>query len=85
MAKFITKRIDTRKPQKKLVDECVNQDNNKIKNEVVMTTDEKVAMAQNVLKPASNTKRIKKDKGLIERTESSKTILTEDNKELLVD
>lgn len=85
MAKFITKRIDTRKPQKKLVDECVNQDNNKIKKEVVMTTDEKVAMAQNVLKPASNTKRIKKDKGLIERTESSKTILTEDNKELLVD
>lgn len=85
MAKFITKRIDTRKPQKKLVDECVNQDNNKIKKEVVMTTDEKVAMAQNVLKPTSNTKRIKKDKGLIERTESSKTILTEDNKELLVD
>ena len=85
MVKFITKRIDTRKPQKKLVDECVNQDNNKIKKEVVMTTDEKVAMAQNVLKPASNTKRIKKDKGLIERTESSKTILTEDNKELLVD
>ena len=85
MAKFITKRIDKRKPQKKLVDECVNQDNNKIKKEVVMTTDEKVAMAQNVLKPASNTKRIKKDKGLIERTESSKTILTEDNKELLVD
>lgn len=85
MAKFITKRIDTRKPQKKLVDEFVNQDNNKIKKEVVMTTDEKVAMAQNVLKPASNTKRIKKDKGLIERTESSKTILTEDNKELLVD
>ena len=85
MAKFITKRIDTIKTQKKLVDECVNQDNNKIKKEVVMTTDEKVAMAQNVLKPASNTKRIKKDKGLIERTESSKTILTEDNKELLVD
>ena len=50
-----------------------------------MSTEEKVAMAQNVLKPASNTKRIKKDKGLIERTESSKTILTEDNKELLVD
>ena len=68
MAKFITKRIDTRKPQKKLVEECVNQDNNKIKKEVVMTTDEKVAMAQNVLKPTSNTKRIKKDKGLIERT-----------------
>ena len=51
----------------------------------VMTTEKKVAMAQNVLTPALNTKRIKKDKGLIERTESSKTILTEDNKELLVD
>ena len=85
MARFITKRIDTRKQKKKLVEECVNKDNNKIKKKAVMTTDEKVAMAQNVLTPASNTKRIKKDKGLIERTESSKTILTEDNKELLVD
>ena len=85
MARFITKRIDTRKPQKKLVEECVNKDNNKIKKKAVMTTEEKVAMAQNVLTPASNTTRIKKDKGLIERTESSKTILTEDNKELLVD
>ena len=85
MARYIKKRIDTRKPQKKLVEECVNKDNNKIKKKAVMTTDEKVAMAQNVLTPASNTKRIKKDKGLIERTESSKTILTEDNKELLVD
>lgn len=85
MARFITKCIDTRKPQKKLVEECVNKDNNKIKKKAVMTTEEKVAMAQNVLTPASNTKRIKKDKGLIERTESSKTILTEDNKELLVD
>ena len=85
MARFITKRIDMRKPQKKLVEEYVNKDNNKIKKKAVMTTEEKVAMAQNVLTPASNTKRIKKDKGLIERTESSKTILTEDNKELLVD
>ena len=85
MVRFITKRIDTRKQQKKIVEECVNKDNNKIKKKAVMTTEEKVAMAQNVLTPASNTKRIKKDKGLIERTESSKTILTEDNKELLVD
>ena len=54
MARFITKRIDTRKPQKKLVEECVNKDNNKIKKKAVMTTEEKVAMAQNVLTPASN-------------------------------
>ena len=50
-----------------------------------MTTSEKIAMAQEVLNGAIATKRIKKDKGLIERTESSKTILTEDNKELLND
>lgn len=30
-------------------------------------------------------KRLKKDKGLIERTESSKIVLTEDNKQLLMD
>ena len=53
-----------------------------------MTTSEKIAMAQSVLANEDKTapvKRVKKDKGLIERTESSKTILTEDNKELLND
>jgi hypothetical protein len=53
-----------------------------------MTTSEKIAMAQNVLNGADQAapvKRVKRDKGLIERTESSKTILTEDNKELLND
>ena len=51
-----------------------------------MTTDEKVAMAQSILDgDTQKPKRIKKDKGLIERTESSRTILTEDNKELLND
>lgn len=32
-----------------------------------------------------NIKRIKKDKGLIERTESSRIILTEDNRQVLTD
>jgi hypothetical protein len=52
-----------------------------------MTTEEKIALAQAALNdvPAAPVKRVKKDKGLIERTESSKTILTEDNKELLND
>ena len=53
-----------------------------------MTTSEKIEMAQNVLSgsdKAAQVKRVKRDKGLIERTESSKTILTEDNKELLND
>ena len=62
--------------------------NNITENKEVMTTSEKIAMAQSVLSnevEAAPVKRVKKDKGLIERTESSKTILTEDNKELLND
>ena len=81
MGKFIIKHINSVKPQKKV-------ENNIIENKEVMTTSEKVAMAQSVLSGAdvaAPVKRVKKDKGLIERTESSKTILTEDNKELLND
>ena len=81
MGKFIIKHINTMKPQKKVENKI--QENNQ-----VMTTSEKIAMAQSVLSGADQAapiKRVKKDKGLIERTESSKTILTEDNKELLND
>ena len=81
MGKFIIKHINSMKPQKRV--------ENKIEeNKQVMTTSEKIAMAQSVLsgtEAAAPVKRVKKDKGLIERTESSKTILTEDNKELLND
>lgn len=83
MGKFIIKHINTIKPQKETIVE-----NNIQENKVVMTTSEKIAMAQSVLaneERAIPVKRVKKDKGLIERTESSKTILTEDNKELLSD
>ena len=69
------------KPQKRI-------ENNINENKEVMTTSEKIAMAQSVLSGsdmAAPIKRVKKDKGLIERTESSKTVLTEDNKELLND
>lgn len=65
-----------------------NNENNINENKNVMTTSEKIEMAKNVLNgnnTAAPVKRVKKDKGLIERTESSKTILTEDNKELLND
>ena len=81
MGKFIIKHINSLKPQKKV-------ENNIRENKEVMTTSEKIAMAQSVLSgtdAAAPVKRVKKDKGLIERTESSKTILTEDNKELLND
>ena len=73
------------KPQKSYTPVAENNIN---ENKSVMTTEEKIALAQAALAdqaaPAS-IKRVKRDKGLIERTESSKTILTEDNKELLND
>lgn len=85
MKKFIIKHIDSRKPQSRRV-KTIETPNKKQKKKQ-MTTDEKIALAQTVLDNDApiSTKRIKKDKGLIERTESSKTILTEDNKELLID
>jgi hypothetical protein len=77
----------TKTVKKQVVNDTVK--NNVVKeNKQVMTTSEKIAMAQNVLNDApmaAPVKRVKRDKGLIERTESSKTILTEDNKELLND
>ena len=91
MGRFIIKHINTIKPQKNndydVVEEnIVNEENNIDENEDVMTNSEKISMAQDVLNDSAlKTKRIKKDKGLIERAESSKTILTEDNKELLND
>ena len=42
------------------------------------------ALAQNLSNP-QEVKVIKKDKGLIERTESSKIVLTEDNRQVLND
>lgn len=92
MGRFIIKHIDNRKPQVKMypsdAKKPVVKENKKKVNEQVMTTSEKIAMAKNVLNGAdqqASVKRVKRDKGLIERTESSKTILTEDNKELLND
>lgn len=91
MGRFIIKHIDNRKPQVKVYSiPSVLKENNKKINDEVMTTNEKIEMAKNVLDgvqdaSAQRFKRVKKDKGLIERTESSKTVLTEDNKELLND
>ena len=81
MGRFIIKHINNTKPQLNKASET-----NIKENKSVMTTEEKIAMAQAALsgQPAP-VKRVKRDKGLIERTESSKTILTEDNKELLND
>ena len=50
--------------------------------------DEKVNKAEEIMnnmKAANHVKVVKKDKGLIERTESSKIVLTEDNRQVLND
>ena len=80
--RFINKHSQDINPQKKKVDYKEITDNKK--SEVMK---DKISMVEDIINdiPAPAVKRIKKDKGLIERTESSKTILTEDNKELLND
>lgn len=45
---------------------------------------EQIDLLEQAINP-ENIKRIKKDKGLIERTESSKIILAEDNRQVLTD
>lgn len=88
MTRFVSKQIVKRNPMLRYT--LKNNDNNveKIieekKENIVMTTQEKIMAASDILTSAP-VKKIKKDKGLIERTESSMTILTEDNKELLKD
>ena len=77
---FIIKHNQDIKPQKKVSQKTITV---KGKKEVM---DNRIAMAEEIINDTPREiKRIKKDKGLIERTESSKTILTEDNKQLLVD
>lgn len=83
MGRFINKRSQSLKPQKKFVASGLNKETKN--KEVMMTTEEKIAAAQEILGGSSNVKKLKKDKGLIERADSAKTILTEDNKELLKD
>jgi hypothetical protein len=62
------------------------ENNNPKKKEKAM--DERVNKAEEIMnnmKAANHVKIVKKDKGLIERTESSKIVLTEDNRQVLND
>lgn len=62
------------------------KNNKKRKKNNEMNTNEKIATAEAVLDAmAPEVKVVKKDRGLIERTESSKIILTEDNRQVLND
>jgi hypothetical protein len=63
-----------------------NKKNKKEKNTDDMNINDKVKQAEETLNAMEpEVKVVKRDKGLIERTESSKIILTEDNRQLLVD
>ena len=96
--RFINKKVNKRQPymfaKHAVKGGLSNKDNANLKDKPkkikaqkkeVMTTQEKINAANEALSVDMPVKRIKRDKGLIERTESSKTILTEDNKELLTD
>lgn len=56
---------------------------------MMMDTKKKIELARKVLNGECEEnfkfETLKRDRGLIEKTESSKTILTEDNRELLID
>lgn len=98
MARFFNKKVP--KPIKKQIILGVNTkkiefsensspsvENKEEKTVDVMDTQEKIAMANQILGQNQDMKdkfkKIRKEKGLIERTESSKIVLTEDNRELL--
>lgn len=67
-------------------EETTTKKNKKTKKIETMNLGDKIRQAEDTLvamEPA--VKVVKSDKGLIERTESSKIILTEDNRQLLID
>jgi len=68
-------------------DEKTVPNNNKKKKKEKNMANDKVNVAEEIASRLndSNVKRVKNDKGLIERTESSKIILTEDNRQVLND
>lgn len=85
MGYFFNKKRQEIKPSV-LPEVPVDKNNKKNKKEKEnMTNEEKIQEIENIILDEKPVKKIKKEKGLIERTESSKTILTEDNKQLLMD
>lgn len=88
MKRFIVKKSLSKKPLRKMV-ESKNIENNIEKSIKDMDTQEKIMMANAILNQTdmitNKVKKVRKEKGLIEKTESSKIILTEDNRELLND
>ena len=74
-------------PIKEVVKETPTKKNKKDKKEADMNTtnEQMVNEAEAITNDMSGVKLVKKERGLIERTESSKIILTEDNRQVLTD
>lgn len=86
IVKYKRKSVPVVKPQEPEPAVVENVKNNRKKTEETM--DERVNKAEEIMnnmKAANHVKVVKKDKGLIERTESSKIVLTEDNRQVLND
>lgn len=68
------------------VENAKSSKNKKKKEEKDMITKEQLSAIENAVENMNSTvKLVKKDRGLIERTESSKIIITEDNRQVLND
>lgn len=91
MKRFIIKKLQERTPSVPWSSKQITETKETpIKEEKVMDTKEKVELAQAVLASQEldttpKVKKVRKDKGLIERVDRPSIILTEDNKELLND
>lgn len=74
-------------PVEEVVKETPTKKNKKDKKEADMNTtnEQMVNEAEAITNDMSGVKLVKKERGLIERTESSKIILTEDNRQVLTD
>ena len=90
--RFVIKNV-LRRPIRHILNQSIYEESKTINKMMKdMDTKEKVEMVNSILDNQENTnvvkknvKKIKNDKGLIERTDITKTIITEDNKELLHD
>ena len=75
--------IEEEKPETEPVKQETKNKSKKTNKDMV--TEGQITTAEVIANDLDNKKVIKKEKGLIERTESSKIILTEDNRQLLND
>lgn len=82
---FIEKYEETNNIDKVQGEQKKNKKNKKKDDMNTYVTDKIKQAEETLINMEREVKVVKKEKGLIERTESSKIILTEDNRQLLVD